>query len=438
VSQTIRYTLLSLRDLLVSGGPFVLLAIALLGLAYWWLDPNPPTHVTVATGPAQSAYATFGQRYARALAKDGITVQLVATEGSADNLRLLREGKVDLGFVRGGTAQASELDGADLESLGSLFLEPIWLFYREAAAPARTLDSLAQLQGLRVNVGTPGSGIPHLMGTLLESNRIPPSALALSQLEQTPATVALLAGELDAIVFASAPESSLVQMLLQTPGIKLMDFAMNEAYSRRFAFLSAVVLPRGVVDLATDIPARNLRLIAPTTTLLTRENTHPALVQLFALAGNAIHGGPGWFKHAREFPNVKNNELPLAPEAERSIRGGAPLLQRYLPFWMANLVERMWLALGLILAVLLPLSRVIPPLYAFRVRSRIFRWYAELRALEARAEDGGDTTALLDALNALDRHAEKISVPLSYTDELYALRSNIQLVRKRLQRSAPR
>ncbi|MBI2750342.1 MAG: ABC transporter substrate-binding protein [Burkholderiales bacterium] len=443
MTQALRYTLLSLRDLLVSVGPFVLFAVLMLGGAYWWLNPNPPKHVTLATGPAQSAYATFGQRYAKALAKDGITVELLPSEGSADNLRLLKEGKADLGFVQGGTAEAGALDEADLESLGSLFLEPVWLFYREAAAPSdttppQTLDSLTQLQGLRVNVGTPGSGIPNLMGKLLESNRIDATALTLMQLEQTPATVALLAGELDAIVFASAPESSLVQMLLQTPGIKLMDFAMSEAYSRRFSFLSAVVLPRGVVDLAANVPPRNLRLVAPTTTLLTREGTHPALVQLFALAGNSIHGGPGWFKHAREFPNIKNNELPLAQEAERSIQGGAPLLQRYLPFWVANLVERMWLVMGIILAVLLPLSRMIPPLYAFRIRSRIFRWYAQLRELEARAEEAGNTAPLLNELNELDRLAEKIRVPLSYTDELYALRNNIQLVRKKLQRSTAR
>lgn len=319
-------------------------------------------------------------------------------------------------------------------------MEPVWLFYREAAAPAdttppQTLESLTQLQGLRVNVGTPGSGIPNLMAKLLDSNHIDAAQLTLSELGQTPATVALLAGELDAIVFASAPESSLVQMLLQTPGIKLMDFAMSEAYSRRFSFLSPAVLPRGVVDLAANIPPHNVRLVAPTTTLLARTETHPALVQLFALAGNTIHGGAGWFKHAREFPNVKNNELPLAQEAERSIQGGAPLLQRYLSFWMANLVERMWLAMGIILAVLLPLSRVIPPLYAFRVRSRIFRWYAQLRELENRAEDTTDTAPLLEELNLLDRHAEKISVPLSYTEELYALRNNIQLVRKKLQRT---
>jgi TRAP transporter TAXI family solute receptor len=443
VPQSIRYTLLSLRDLAISVGPFILLALGLLAVAYWSLDPNPPKHVTLATGPAQSAYAEFGKRYAKALAKDGITVELLPSEGSADNLRLLREGKVDLGFVQGGTAEPAALDDANLESLGSLFLEPVWLFYREAVAPLdttppQTLESLTQLQGLRVNVGTPGSGVPSLMKKLLDSNHIAPASLTLSQMEQTPATVALLAGELDAIVFASAPETNLVQMLLQTPGIKLMDFAQSEAYSRRFSFLSPAVLPRGVVDLAAHVPPRNVHLVAPTTTLISRAETHPALLQLFALAGNSIHGSAGWFKHAREFPNIKNNELPLAQEAERSIQGGTPLLQRYLPFWVANLIERMWLAMGIILAVLLPLSRVIPPLYAFRVRSRIFRWYAQLREIESRAEGAQDTQALLAELDQMDRHAEKISVPLSYTEELYALRTNIELVRKTLLRAGPR
>ncbi len=443
MTQSIRFTLLSLRDLVASAGPFVALAVVLLTLAYWWLDPNPPKRVTLATGPAQSAYEAFGKRYAALLAKDGIAVDQLPSEGSADNLRLLREGKADLGFVQGGTREADGPMDADLESLGSLFLEPVWLFYREAAAPAtttppHTLESLTQLNGLRVNVGTPGSGVPNLVRKLLDSNRVDLATLTLSEQDQTPATVAFLGSELDALVFASAPESLMVQMLLQTPGIKLMDFAQNEAYSRRFAFLSPAMLPRGVVDLASDVPPGNVRLVAPTTTLLTRTSTHPALLQLFALAGNTIHGSAGWFKRAREYPNVRNNELPVAQEAERSIQGGAPLLQRYLPFWVANLVERMWLAMGIILAVLLPLSRVVPPLYAFRVRSRIFRWYAQLRELEARAEGCADTAPLLDELNQMERHAEKIVVPLSYTDELYALRNNIQLVRKKLQHGAAR
>ena len=428
--KTLRYTLLSLRDLAISVGPFVVLAVTLLVLAYWWLDPNPPKRVVLATGPAQSAYEEFGKRYARILAKDGITVDLLPSDGSAANLQLLREGKADLGFVQGGTSEAGPVSEDSLESLGSLFLEPVWLFYRGKT----TLSSLTQLEGLRVNVGTPGSGVPNLMNRLLQSNRIDSNTLKISRLEQTPATVAFLGGELDAIVFASAPESLMVQMLLQTPGVKLMDFAQSEAYSRRFAFLSPAVLPRGVVDLAADIPPQDVHLVAPTTTLLTRASTHPALLQLFALAGNEIHGSAGWFKHAREYPNMANNELPISAEAVRSIKNDKPFLQRYLNFWLANLVERMWLVMGIIIAVLLPLSRIVPPLYQFRVRSRIFRWYGQLRDIESRIEGSGDNSGLLEELGHLESRAERISVPLSYTDELYALRSYIQLVRQKLQR----
>ena len=455
MSKTIRYTLLSLRDLAVSAGPFILLAVALLVLAYWWLDPNPPKRVTLATGPAQSAYEEFGKRYAKILAEDGIKVTLLPSQGSAHNLQLLREGKADLGFVQGGTSESQPEDEENLESLGSLFVEPVWLFYREDAVkkipaslvqaptgrePLRkepTLNALSQLQGWRVNLGTAGSGIPNLMNKLLASNKVDLASLKISELEQTPATVAFLAGDLDAIVFASAPESLMVQMLLQTPGIGLMDFPQSEAYSRRFAFLSPVVLPRGVVDLAANIPPRDVRLVAPTTALVNHKGTHPALLQLFVQAGNQIHGGAGWFKRTREYPNLANNELPISAEAERGIKSDKPFLQRYLPFWVANLVERMWLVMGIILAIMLPLSRIIPPLYAFRVRSRIFRWYRQLRDIETRMDEkgaGNSNEALLKELNDLESRAEKISVPLSYTDELYALRGNIHLVRKKLQR----
>ena len=454
MSKTIRYTLLSLRDLAVSAGPFILLAVALLALAYWWLDPNPPKRVTLATGPAQSAYEAFGKRYATILAGEGIEVVLLPSEGSAANLQLLREGKADLGFVQGGTSDYTATDMQDLASLGSLFVEPLWLFYREEAASKKkpsastgrvqavgegaTLSSLTQLQGLRVNLGTPGSGVPSLMAKLLEVNRIDPATLQISELEQTPATVAFLGGELDAIVFASAPESLMVQMLLQTPGVKLMNFAQSEAYSKRFPFLSPTRLPRGVVDLARNTPPEDVQLVAPTTSLITRTSTHPALQQLFAQAGNQIHGAAGWFKSAREYPNRDNNELPISKEGERAIKNDAPLMQRYLTFWVANLVERMWLVLGIILAIMLPLSRVIPPLYAFRVRSRIFRWYGQLRNIENRMDGAGQDSennrALIKELDNMESRAEKISVPLSYTDELYALRSNIHLVRKKLQR----
>jgi TRAP-type uncharacterized transport system substrate-binding protein len=420
--------------------PLALLAIALLVLAYWWLDPNPPKRVILATGPAHSAYEEFGKRYQKALAAYGIDVVLVPSDGSPANLRLLRAGRADIGFVQGGSGERNASEVSGIVSLGSLFLEPVWLFYRAEAArqlPGGALTSLTQLQQLRVNVGARGSGSPFLMRRLLEANKLEPAQLKLSRLDQTAATVAFLNGELDAIVFASAPESLMVQMLLMTPGVKLMDFSQSEAYSRRFPFLTPVVLPRGIVDLAADQPPQDVRLVATTTALLAREGTHPALLQLFAQAARDLHGPAGWFNRAGSFPTVEHSEYPIAREAERTIRSGQPFLQRWLPFWIANVVERMWLVLGIILAVLLPLSRIVPPLYQLRIRSRVFRWYGQLRDIEQRLHDQpARQPELVRELDALDERVGRISVPLAYADELYALRNNIDGVRRKAAQAA--
>jgi TRAP transporter TAXI family solute receptor len=435
--RILRATLISFRDLLVTAGPLLLLTLVLLAGAYFVLKPTPPRRVVLATGPEQSAYAEFGKRYAAELARYGIEVVLQPTRGSLDNLRALRDPKrdVDLGFVQGGASESArvadeEHGGVPLVSLGSLFFEPLWIFTR---APAPLAD-LRALRGLRVNLGARGSGTPGLMRKLLEANGIERDSLHPSYLELTPAVVALVGGEIDALAFASAPESPMVQMLLQTPGVRLLDFPQGEAYARRFPFLSPVVLPRGVADLARDVPPRDVPLIATTTALLAREDTHPALVQLFVQAAARIHGGAGWIARAGRFPSAQNTELPLAREAERYYRSGPPLLQRYLPFWLANLIDRMWVALFSIVAVLIPLSRVVPPLYTFRIRSRIFRWYRQLRSIEDRL-NRADTSAgeLLAELDRLEAKARGIAVPLSHTDELYELRSHIALVRARLQ-----
>lgn len=434
MTQKLSLWLSHLRDLLVPAAPFVLLAAALLALAYWWLDPMPPRRVTLATGPAQSAYEEWGQRYARLLAQQGIEVVLRPSQGSAENLELLRRGEVDLGFVQGGSGTADEDE--ELSALGNLFVEPLWIFYRSAAG--RRIEGLRDLQRLRVNVGTAGSGVPALMQQLIEANGLDPQRMQLQQLEPTPAVVALLDGRIDALVFASAPESLLVQMLLKTPGIALMDLAQSEAYARRFHFLSPVTLPRGVVDLATDLPPRDVRLVATTTTLLAGPDVHPALLQLFSQASLRLHRGAGWFNRARSYPNADLAGYPLAREAERTLRNGVPLLQRYLPFTLANLLERMWLALGIIIALLLPLGRIVPPLYEFRVRSRVFRWYAQLRQIEERLQTGQATLeVLLHELDELETRVGRIRIPLSYADELYALRNHIDLVRRRLRGEVP-
>jgi hypothetical protein len=270
---------------------------------------------------------------------------------------------------------------------------------------------------------------------LLDANRVDPASLKLERLAQTPSVVELVEGRIDALVFVSAPESLMVQMLLQTPGIGLYDYAQAEAYARRFHFLSATTLPRGVVDIPNDLPPHDVHLVATTATLVARRGTHPALIQLFVLAAQQIHGNAGWFQKRGEFPNPQNTARPLAKEAQRIYQNGPPFLQRYLPFWLANLVDRMWPVLAALVALLIPLSRTVPPLYQFRVRSRVFRWYGELRELE---EQIGTRPVgeLLHELARIEARVAEVKVPLSYADELYALRAHIRMVEARLRTGA--
>jgi hypothetical protein len=437
-----RDTLLNTRDLLVTAGPFLLIALALLLLAYWALDPTPPKKVILATGPDQGAYAEFGQRYRAHLKRHGIEVELRPTRGSSENLKLLQDpaAGVDFAFVQGGAGRlrrSAEDSPLGLLSLGSLFYEPVWLFYREDSAKTKLggapLESLAQLKGWRVNIGAPGAGVTNLMLQLFDANGLAPEELAVQRLGDTQAVMSLLAGDSDALVYTSAPESPLVQMLLLTPGIGLMNFAQAEAYSRRLPVVSPVMLPRGIVKLGEDVPSRDVRLLAPTAMLVAREDAHPALQQLFVQAARAIHGDAGWFQRRGEFPSLQGSELPLATEAERFFRSGPPFLQRYLPFWLANVIDRMWVVLAGVIVVLIPLSRVLPPLYELRVRSRVFRWYARLRQIEEGLGDGPQgAQPLMNDLDELDVKVKQLQVPLSHADELYALRSHIDLVRKKL------
>ncbi|MGZ5200865.1 MAG: TAXI family TRAP transporter solute-binding subunit [Telluria sp.] len=434
ITHVRKFSTLSLRDLLVALGPTVVLVIAACVAAWLLVDPAPPHHVVLVTGQENSAYEQFGHAYAKALAKNDIKVTLERSLGSQDNLQRLVDGRADIGFVQSGSTNEAQAARRGLVSLGSLFTEPVWLFLRE---PLK-VDNLTQLRGLRINLGPEGTGVPRLFRQLLAVNGVEPNELQAGSLENTPATMALLDGTIDGLVFSSAPEAPLVQMLLQTPGIKLFDFTQAEAYTRRLPFLTHVVLPRGIVDLGRDIPSRDYQLIAPTATLVARQNLHPALIDLFVQAASDIHGGAGWFQQQGQFPTPRYTEIPVAREAARFYRDGPPLLQRYMRFWLANLFERMWVVLVPLAALLIPLSKVVPPLYVWRIRSRVYRWYGQLRAVEQELEahradgDGPPLADLLRRLDDIERRVNQTSVPLAFADQLYELRSHINFVRQRV------
>ncbi len=432
-----RFTTLSLRDLIVTFGPPLLLIVAAGVLAYRIIDPSPPRVVTLSTGQENSAYEKLAKRYAAVLAREGIQVRLKPSEGSFENLQRLKDpdSGIDLAFVQSGSTVLADAERDGLVSLGSLFVEPVWLFYREGVK----LNHLRDIRGLKINVGPPGTGVPQLFGKLLSANGVPPHRVKLTELENTPATVALLAGKIDGMVFSSSAEGLIIQMLLQTPGIRLFNFSQADAYARRFPFLSAVRLPRGIVDLGREIPTHDFQLIAPTATLVARDDLHPALVDLFVEAAAEIHGGPGWFQRRGDFPSANFTEIPVASSAEKFYKNGPSLLHRHLPFWMANFFDRMWLVIVALGALLVPLSRVVPPLYVWKVRSRIYRWYGQLRSVEHAVEEASTAgrsavcTEQLHRLAEIEQRVNQLTIPLSFAEELYELRSHINFVRKRIQ-----
>ena len=433
----------------VGAGPLVVallllaVAAALVG-AYRWLDPTPDKRLRIATGPEQGAYLEFGKRYRPLLQANGLEVELRTTQGSADNLALLRDpaSGVQAAFVQSGSDAGApppeDSRAARIVSLGRVAHEPLWLFYREDRARQRLgkapPERLAQLQGWRIHTGPPGSGTGALFARLAAANGLDAATLqAVDDRSTVQGVVELVQGRADALALVSAPDAPLVQYLLRTPGVRLFDFVQAEAYARRFPFLRATTLPRGVVDLALDDPPQDVHLVAANASLLVRADLHPALMQLLVQAAQQVHGEPGWFNAAGELPNAATDEWPLAAEAERFYRDGRPWLQRYLPFWLANFIDRMWIVLLPLLAAAVPLSRVLPPLVQLRLRSRIFRWYDHLRALERELErEGADAAALRGRLERIEAQVEHIGVPLSYAHELYQLRAHIHLVRKRL------
>ncbi|WP_145649857.1 TAXI family TRAP transporter solute-binding subunit [Pseudoduganella lurida] len=441
MSRIRKFTSFSLRDLFASATPTVLAIAAVCVIAYLIVDPAPPKHVVLGTGQDNSAYDAFGRKYRDQLAREGIAVTLQGSHGSSDNLAQLNERKVDIAFVQSGSTDEAEAERRGLVSLGSLFTEPVWLFLREKPGTA-PVTQLTQLRGTKINIGAQGSGAPRLFRQVLDVNGVAPGELQTGQLDNTPATVELLEGRIDGLVFAAAPDDPLIQMLLQTPGIYLFDFAQAEAYTRRLPFLTHVTLPRGIVDLGRDLPARDYQLIAPTATLVARDDLHPALIELFVQAAGKIHGGAGWFQQQGQFPSAKYTEIPVADEAAKYYKDGAPLLQRYMSFWLANFLDRMWVLLLALSALILPLSKIVPPLYVWRIRSRIYRWYGQLRTVEQAVETVKDAppeqraaayATQMARLNDIENLVNQISIPLSFAEDLYGLRGHIQLVRLRIQ-----
>jgi TRAP transporter TAXI family solute receptor len=423
------------KEFLIVAAPAILVVLGAFWLTFQFIEPAPPASIRMTTGGETGAYFRFATRYSEILNRAGIDLQVVSSKGSVENLSRLEseDSSFDVALMQGGIV--NEQQAAKFLSVGRLFYEPLWVFHRIP----RDVTTLTELQGMSIAVGPQGSGTRVLASKLLDANGIGEGLAKLLPLGGQDAIKALRAGEVQAIFLVAAPEAPMIQELLRDETIKLMSFSQAEAYTRIFPYLSRVVLPQGVVDLVRPLPSRDIELVAPAAALVVRANLHPALIDLLAQAALEVHKKPGLFSQVGAFPTADDPEFAVAEDARRVYTSGAPFLQRYLPFWLANFVERSFVLLVPILTVLVPLFQIVPWLYSMRVRGRILYWYGQLKKLEKAVAQTMTSQEVTDHRREIDRIDEAVNalpVPLPYVEQVYDLRGHIDLVRQRLQNRA--
>lgn len=430
------------RETFYTLGP-ALLGVVLVAVAFWFasrfVEPAPPMHLTIATASKGSPYWRIAERWQKHLAKNGVRLELRETTGSLQNLELVRkEGSgVMAAIVQGGISSASE--APELVSLGRIAYEPVWVFYRGE----ERLDRLSQLAGKRVLVGPAGGGTHFLSSRLLAASGVTDKTATLVNMELPDYVEALSTGKADAGLLVLAPDARTIQRLFELPDIRLMSLAQADAMAQRFPSLSRIDLKHGIVDFGRNIPSADTAMVAPLAAVVVHESLHPALANLLTQAIVAERAqplvGPNGeapiFQRMAEQIGAADPEYPLSDEARRVYRSGTPFLQRFLPFWLATLADRLAVMLVPILGVLLPMLRLGPKLYTWQVRRRLLHWYQELKLVEEDLDERPDPATMavkLGRVGEIEQAVNEIPLPLAFTNQLYDLRQHIELVRRRL------
>ena len=433
--RKIKISEISRRDAALIGLPALLIVVAAFWAAYQFVKPAPPDSFVFSTGSADGAYHAVGLRYQEILARQGIKVRLKPSAGAVDNLNRLADetSEVEAGLVQAGTGAADEYPG--VVTLGSVYYEPIWIFYRGP----RLEDELRRLRGKRIGIGPIGSGTRKIATQLLLVNDAWSPPTQILDLGGEAGAAALRRGSLDVLFLVGPVESPTIRSLLHDPEIRLLSFDRTAAYTNAFPYLAAVRLPEGGINLQRNIPPNDVILLAPTANVVVKEDIHPALVDLLMQAMAEVHGGNGLLHKAGAFPVLHDIEFPASKEAQRFYKSGPPFLQRYMPFWAATLADRIIVLLVPLLVVLLPVARFAPAVYYWRVRSRIFRWYGELKFLELEIIERFDPQAVkryTEKLEDLEKRAYTRPLPIAFTGEVYTLRQHIDMVRRLIKSQA--
>ena len=423
---------MSMLDFATSIGPFIVLVLVALAAAYYFVDPAPPQHVIFSVGRDDGEYKEYATGYQIILARDNVALETRESEGMLENLQRLKDenSEVDVAFVLDGLNEGDAEEEDKLYSLGSISYEPIWVFYRDKTPHNR----LSEFAGKKIAIGRNGGGTQILSKRLLAASGVNNANATFVAFGHKDAINSFDRKEVDVIFLIGQPDSAPIKKLLSTQDVRVVDFDQAEAYTRQFPYLHELVLPHGTLDLKHNIPATDLNLLATTTTLAIRDDLHPAIVSLLMKAITDMHDSPGLLHKKHTFPQDTEIDFELSPDAMRYYKSGAPFLQRYMPFWLATLFDRIFIIALPLFALLIPLSRTIPQIYRWRIKSRINHWYRELILLETQLRSGKDFNEYLSKLVWIDEQVANVRIPLAFSDHSYVLKEHIDFVRRKILR----
>lgn len=431
------------RDMWKIWGPGVFLTLLGFAIAWFFVEPAPPNELTIATGSKDGAYYRFAQQYAEVFAEEGVTLNIIETNGSVENYKLLAEQQeIHLAIVQGGISETlpPAQKPPDLEAIASLFLEPVWVFTHGQ----ERLTELTELKGKTIAIGKRGSGtfgfameILKANGYLTDESQEKDLPASLQEIGGTDAADMVQSGEVDAAFFISSPQAEMIQQLLRSDEVRLMSFERQHAYEQRFPYVSSLTLSEGVVDFAENIPRQDIKQIAPAANLIATPEFHDGFIPLLLRAVHHVHARGGMYDKPGEFPSLRYVEFSVNPSAQDYFDSGPSFLHKYFPFWVASLVSRTKIMMLPLLTLFIPLVKVAPPVYRWRIRSRIYQWYGVLRDIDQRiytmTPEQRETD--LKTLIAMEQELEQINVPLSYMEEFYNLRVHIDLIHRRVDKA---
>jgi TRAP transporter TAXI family solute receptor len=413
--------------------------VFLLLIAFWllsrYISPAPPKSFVFTAGASDGAYYKYALRYKAILAKEGITLDVRESKGSVENIQRLEDKKNDVlaGFVQGGLGVLSTPNNPDaddfdkLQALANVAFEPVWVFTKDAK-----IADLAQLKGKRIAIGAEGSGTRKVALDLLGASKLQATSDQWLPLGAGAAITALKNKEIDAVITVAAPEAASVQTLLHMPGVHVAELTYAAALSRLHPYLQTIQMPRGVLDLAADIPNRDITMLSTSANLVVSETLHPALAYLLLDAAAQVHTSGGALNRPNEFPHTKGTDYPVAEEAKRYFTTGKPFLQRYMPFWAANFVQRLLLILIPLLAVLVPAIKLFPELQKFIQERKLFRLYGQLKLVELDIKANKDMDTVISKLEAIHTAIDQTKFAKVFVDRVYTLRQHVDFVRHSL------